>query len=333
MIIILGPGEIAKPKLGVPGKYFWYLVKKISLASRALILLVSLLLFPLEGSSQSYIDVVSASYGYSPNADFERDEGQTDLQHVDLTLLLPFPIKKGPVLITGLNFFVNRLKVAPTSPESISFYSLAPRVGLQFDYGNRWTGTHVIIPRISTAINNSRDGFQWAALQLFQQQKASNTSISLGLYVSEESYGWMLVPVFGGSLGGPNEPWEIRLFLPAQGDVNFRISETLRGGLVFDGLGSTHDFENAQFGKAYMQRIANDLQAYLQFRLGKSLLMAVRGGYSFFRTYRVYQAGDTAGVSIANFFFKDDRTPLNSSVTDGFIGSIRLVYRLTLEKQ
>jgi len=301
------------------------------LVTRPLFLLVLLVLCSLEGASQSYIDVLSASYGYSPEADFEGDQGQTDLQHADFSLLLPFPTKKGPVLITGLNFFLNRLLVAPTSPGSISFYSLAPRLGLQFDYGNRWTGMHLIIPRISTAINNSRDGFQWATLQLFQQQKSSNSSISLGLYISEESYGWMLVPILGGSLGGPDEPWEIRLFLPARGDINFRISDNLRGGLVFDGLGSTHDFENLQFGEAYVQRIANDLQGYLQFRLSKSLLMAVRGGYSFFRSYKVYQAGDKAGISIANFFFKDNRTPLNSSVTDGFIYSIRLVYRLHLE--
>lgn len=301
-----------------------------SLSSRPLLLLILLTLCHGTGSSQGYVDVFSASYGYSPNADYEGDQGQTDLQHASFALLLPFPTKKGPVLITGLNFFMNRLKVAPTSPESISFYSLAPRMGVQFDYGNDWTGMHTIIPRISTAFGNARDGFQWATLQLFQKQKSSNSSISLGVFVSEESYGWMLVPVLGGSLGGPDEAWEIRLFLPARGDINFRISDTLRGGLVFDGLGSTHDFENDQFGKAYVQRIANDLQGYLQFRLGTSLLMAVRGGYSFFRSYRVYQAGDKAGMSLANFFFKDDRTPLNSTVTDGFICSLRLVYRLSL---
>jgi hypothetical protein len=298
--------------------------------SRSLFLLVFLCC--LKGSAQTYIDILSASYGYSPNADFEGDQGQTDLQHADFSLLLPIPTKKGPVLITGVNFFLNRLQLAPSSSESIGFYSLAPRFGLKFDYGNKWTGMHLIIPRISTAINNSRDGFQWATLQLFQQQKSSNSSISLGMYISEESYGLMLVPIFGGSLGGPDEPWEIRLFLPAQGDINFRISDALRGGLVFDGLGSTHDFENSQFGEAYVQRIANDLQAYLQFKLGKSLLMAVRGGYSFFRSYKVYREGDTAGISLANFFFKDNRTPLNTSVTDGFIFSARLVYRLHLNE-
>lgn len=286
----------------------------------------------LLGSAQTYIDILSASYGYSPNADFEGDQGQTDLQHADFSLLLPIPTKKGPVLITGINFFLNRLRVAPTSSESLAFYSLAPRFGMQFDYGNKWKGMHVIIPRISTAINNSRDGFQWATLQLFEQEKTANSSISVGMYISEESYGWMLVPILGGSLGGPDEPWEIRLFLPARGDVNFRISDTLRGGLVFDGLGSTHDFENSQFGEAYVQRIANDLQGYFQFRLGKSLLMAVRGGYSFFRSYKVYDKGDTAGFSLANFFFKDNRTPLNLSVTDGFIFSARLVYRLHLKE-
>jgi hypothetical protein len=300
------------------------------LVFRFLILL--LLLTCLEATAQTYIDVVSASYGYSPNADYEGAQGQTDLQHADFSLFLPIPTKKGPVIITGINFFLNRLQVSPTSSESISFYSFVPRIGLQFDYGNKWTGMHMIIPRLSTAFNNSRDGFQWATLQLFQQQKTLNSSISLGMYISEESYGWMLVPILGGSLGGPDEPWEIRLFLPARGDVNFRITDTLRGGLVFDGLGSTHDFENSQFGKAYVQRIANDLQGYLQFRLGKSLLMAVRGGYSFFRSYKVYQEGDTAGMSLANFFFEDNRTPLNLSVTDGFIFSARMVYRLHLKE-
>lgn len=294
-------------------------------------LLVPLFLCPLEAPSQAYIDVLSASYGYGPNADFGGGQGQTDLQHADFSLLLPFPTKKGPVLVTGLNFILNRLQVAPSSPESTSFYSLSTRLGLQFDYGNNWTGMHLIIPRISTAMGSSRDGFQWAALQLFRQQKSATSSFILGIYISEESYGWMLVPIFGGSLGGPEDAWEINLFLPARGDVNFRISETLRGGLVFDGLGSTHDFEDLQFGQAYVQRIANDLQGYLQVRLHKSLLVAVRGGYSFFRSYKVYQAGDKAGVSIANFFFEDNRTPLNSSVTDGFIFSVRLVYRLHLE--
>ena len=292
--------------------------------------LLLLLLSMHMGLSQTYIDILSASYGYSPNTDFEGARGQTDIHHADLALLLPVPLKNGPVLITGINMFFNRLQVAPSSPEPIAFYAIAPRVGLRLDYGNGWSGMHVLIPRVSTALNNARDGFQLAFLNLFEKQKAANSSLSLGLYISEESYGWMLVPVFGGYLGGPDAPWEIQLFLPARGDVNFRITPALRGGLVFDGLGTTHDFQNAEFGPAYMQRISNDLQAYLQFRLGGSLLLAIRAGYSFFRSYRVYDVEDTAGISIANFFFNDTRSPLNSSVNDGFIFSLRMVYRLHL---
>jgi hypothetical protein len=292
----------------------------------------TLLLSGYPGISQSYIDLFSASYGYSSNADFEGGQGQTDIQHADLSLLLPVPLKKGPVLMTGMNLYLNRLQVAPTSPESIAFYSFAPRVGLRFDYGNGWTGMHLVIPRLSSALKNARDGFQLATLHLFERTKPGETAFSLGLYLSEESYGWMFVPILGGYLGGPEEPWEVRLYLPAQGDVNFRISRSLRGGLVFDGLGSTHDFENSQFGPAYVQRISNDLQGYLQFKVGASLLMAVRAGYSFFRSYRVYDARDKAGLSVANIFFNDTRTPLNRSVTDGFIGSLRLVYRLHLAK-
>ncbi len=300
------------------------------MAYRSLFLLLFLFVSHL-GTSQSYLDIFSASYGYGPNAGYEDGPEETGIHSADITLLLPVPTRKGPVLITGLNFFVNRLRPDPGSPENISFYALAPRLGLQFDYGKGWTGTHVLIPRLSTAFSNARNGLQIAALQLFQKQKPSGNSFSLGFYSSRESYGWMLVPIFGGYFSGANGAWELRLFLPAQGDLNFRLAEQLRAGLVFDGLGSTHDFENVQFGRAYVQRIANDLQGYLQINLGKSVLLAARAGYSFFRSYRVYEAGDTAGVSIANIFFRDDRTPLNSSVSGGFICSVRMAYRFHLQ--
>lgn len=277
--------------------------------------------------AQSYLDIVTASYNYSPPATFQASDAKTDIQHADITISLPFPTESGAILLPGLNTTINRLQLDPNRPEATALFSVALHLGARFNYGNNWSGTHYLIPRISTAFQETRDGFQIATLQLFEKQQSTDSSYGFGLYLSEESYGWMLVPLFSFYLKGPDNQYEIRLFLPSRGDINYRLTDRLRAGLNFDGLGTTHDLESPQFGPSYVQRVSNDLQGYFRFDLTPSLLLAIRAGYSFFRTYRVYEAGDTAGVSIANFFFKDNRTPLNQTVDDGFIFGVRIIYR------
>ena len=298
---------------------------------RSLLICFSSLLCILNGLSQTYIDVFSITYGNSPETVYQESDDKTGVQNAAFNLTLPFQTGDGPVLLTGLNAFTNRLRLDPASTQSTGLYSISLELGARIAYGNNWTGTHYLIPRISSSFQAPRDGFQLATLQLFEKQKSVNNAFSIGVYLSEESYGWMVVPLLGFYHRDPDDLWEIRLFLPSRGDLNFRIAERMRAGLYFDGLGSTHDIDNAQFGRAYVQRISNDLQGYLQFGLTKSLLLGLRGGYSFFRSYRVYDEEDTAGISIANFFFNDNRIPLNSSVNDGFLWSLKLTYRLHLE--
>lgn len=278
-------------------------------------------------SAQSYVDILTASYNYSPPTTFEISDSKTDIQHADITLSLPIPANSGTILLPGLNTTINRLQLDPGSTEATSLFSLALHLGARFKYANNWSGMHYLIPRISTAFGESRDGFQIATLQLFEKQKSANSSYGFGVYASEESYGWMLVPLLSFYLSDPDKKYEVRLFLPSRGDVNYRLSKGLRAGLYFDGLGSTHDLDSPRFGPSYVQRISNDLQGYLRFDLTPSLLVAIRAGYSFFRSYKVYEAGDTAGISIANIFFNDNRTPLNQTVEDGFIFGLRIFYR------
>jgi hypothetical protein len=276
---------------------------------------------------QSYLDIVTASYTYSPPANFEFSGQKTGIHHADINVNYPVPTESGPILLPGLNTTINSLQLDPQSPGSTELFTVAALLGVRLNYKNNWSGTHYLIPRISTAFAEARDGFQFAALQLFEKQKTADFNYGFGLYVSKESYGWMLLPLFSFYIKGPDNQYEVRLFLPSRGDVNYRLAERLRAGLNFDGLGNTHDLGSPQFGSSYVQRVSNDLQAYLRFDLTPSLLLALRAGYSFFRTYRVYEAGDTAGVSIGNFFFDDDRTPLNQSVEDGFIFGLRIIYR------
>lgn len=291
-------------------------------------LLGALLLFgSLRICAQSYLDLITASYNYSPPSNFEISDETTSIQNADVSVSLPFPIEDGPILLPGVNMTVNRLNLDPESPEATTLYAAALHIGLRMNYGNDWSGTHYLFPRLSTAFQESRAGLQIATLQLFEKQKSSHSSYGFGVYASKESFGWMLVPLFSFYYQSPDKQYEVRLFLPSRGDVNYRLTDHLRAGLYFDGLGASHDLQSPQFGASYVQRISNDLQAYLRFDLTPSLLLALRAGYSFFRTYKVYDASDTAGVSIANIFFNDNRTPLNQTVEDGFIFGVRIIYR------
>jgi hypothetical protein len=291
-----------------------------------------LLLGSLQIRAQSYVDLITASYNYSPPSNFELSDATTAIQHADVSVSLPFPIEEGPILLPGVNMTVNRLNLDPASPQATTLYSAALHIGLRLDYGNGWSGTHYLFPRLSRAFQESRAGFQIATLQLFEKQKSPQSSYGFGLYASKESFGWMLVPLLSFYYQSPDKQYEVRLFLPSRGDVSYRLTDQLRAGVYFDGLGTSHDLQSPQFGRSYVQRISNDLQAYLRFDLTPSLLLAVRAGYSFFRTYRVYDIDDKAGVSIANIFFNDGRTPLNQTVEDGFIFGVRIIYRYHFDR-
>ena len=290
-----------------------------------------LLLGSLHMNAQSYVDLITASYNYSPPSNYEISDETTSIQHADVRVTLPFPIEEGPILLPGANMTVNRIYLDPASPEATTLYSVALHIGVRLNYRNDWSGTHYLFPRLSTAFQESRAGVQIATLQLFEKQKSPDSSYGFGLYASKESFGWMLVPLLSFYYQSPDNQYEVRLFLPSRGDVNYRLTDDMRVGLYFDGLGSSHDLQSPQFGASYVQRISNDLQAYFRFDLTPSLLLAVRAGYSFFRTYRVYDVDDTAGVSIANIFFNDSRTPLNQTVEDGFIFGIRIIYRYNFD--
>ena len=293
---------------------------------RGLIVVLIILCAPV-ALSQTYIDLVTASYNYSPPASFEFSDQNTNIHNADISLTLPVPLKKDVVLLPGLSTTVNQLSLDPDSNGSTGVFKVGLQLGVRIPYANNWSGLHYLIPRISSALNEYRSGFQIATIQLFEKQKSPNATYGFGIYASEESYGWMLVPLASFYLKDPEGRYELRIFFPSRGDVNYRLTDQLRLGLYFDSLGSTHDLQSPQFGSSYVQRISNDLQAYLRFDLTPSLLLAVRAGYAFFRSYRVYDSRDTAGVSIANFFFNDNRTPLNRTVGDGFLFGVRFIYR------
>ncbi|MDC6354037.1 MULTISPECIES: hypothetical protein [unclassified Robiginitalea] len=281
------------------------------------------------GHGQEYVDVLNLSYGISPETGYEAGPGETRIDHADLNLFMPIPLSEKTALITGALGTLNRLKPYPGS-ESMALYNLGGLLGLNIEHLNYWSTLHLLIPRQSSSFQYGRTKFQLGTLQLVQKKLATHKNFSFGFYMNTEEYGIMFVPIGGYYYRHPDDLWEFSALLPSRGDINLRIVPRLRAGLTFDGLGSSFPIENADFGKAYVQRISNDLSAYLQYRLTPSLIFAVRSGYSLNRSYRIYAADDKVAISIANIFIRDPRTVLNESIRGGFLFNFRFTYRFHL---
>lgn len=278
---------------------------------------------------QDYLDLMSLIYFRTPSAGYDSGSGHTQLSTLDLNLLMPVPLNDRTALLTGLNGLITYLEPAPQS-EQVGLYTYALPAGVSFDYGNGWTSSHMLLPRITSAFDQERRAFQFGTAQLIQRKLSPTRSWGFGLYFNTEEQGPLVVPLFSYFYRSPGGKLELNALLPSRADLNIRFHPKLSGGLAFDGLGNSFAMDLAPYGRSYVQRSSNDLSLYLQYPLAPSLLFSVRGGYSFFRSFRIYDAGDTVHFSFMNIFFDDPRTPLNDSIRDGTFFSFRLVYRFYL---
>ncbi len=290
----------------------------------ALLLLATPVLY-----GQDYLDLMTVAYGRTPSTGYDAGEGQTTLSTLDLNVLLPIPLTDRTALMTGVNGLVNRLELAAQDPET-GLYTLALQLGINHDYGNGWASTHLVFPRISSAFDQDRSAFQIGTAHILQRKKSPLHSWGVGFYLNTEELGPMLVPLFTFFYRSPSGKWEFNALLPSRADLNVRLFPKISGGLAFDGLGNTFAMEMEPYGKSYVQRTSNELGLYLQYAVTPSFLLSVRGGYSFFRGFRVYDADDTVRFSFTNFFINDPRTPLNESIRDGAFFNFRVVYRFFL---
>ena len=280
-------------------------------------------------SAQEYIDLFNVSYSITPETRYDAGMGNTRIQQAEANLLLPIPINPHIAVITGFMGNLNRLEPDPDDP-ALSVYSAGALLGFNLEHGGGWSSLHVAIPRVASAVEFGRTQFQFGTLQLLQHNSSPLKHISFGAYLNAEEFGLLVVPLFGFYYRKPDDSWEVSALLPSRAEWNFRVSDRYRAGLAFEGLGSSYPIRTENYGEAYVQRAANDLSAFLQYRPVPSLLFTLKSGYSFFRSYRIYDADDRVDISFANVYFKDPRAVLNRSVSDGFFLNFKFIYRYHL---
>jgi len=285
----------------------------------------------MTAKAQNYIDIGSISYANTPSNKFENSSEQTRLEELDLKLIFPVVINEKDVLLTGL--YVNRIQVQldPDISENTNLNSINLLLGLNQTYSEKWSATYVLLPKISSDLNElSGKDFQLGLLSLFNYTKRSNLNYKIGLYANTERYGLSVFPLLGLYYQSPNKKFEANLVMPYFADVNYQLFEKTKVGLNFDGSGPSYNMNKRLYidKDTYAVKSSQELFAYLMFQLGTSIYVKPKLGYSIFRTYEVFENNDKVDFSFASFEVGDNRTQLNTNFKDGAIFKIELVYRV-----
>ncbi|MFM1877797.1 MAG: hypothetical protein RLZZ241_663 [Bacteroidota bacterium] len=289
------------------------------------------LLFWANGHTQNYLDLLTVGYSTTPNTGYDSalSNTQTRITNMDLNLLLPIPLSKKTAILTGFNGYMNSLNLSPDGPKT-ELYTAAVQLGLNKTYTNGWSSTHLLFPRKTGAYNQKRFSYQIGMANLLQKKLSNGNGWGFGFYMNTEEQGLLFVPLFSYFLRAESGLWEFNALLPSRADFTFLLDHKIRAGIGFEGLGNSYATTLEPYGDSYVQRSSAEVSPYLQFPITKNLLLNVRGGYAFFRGYRVYDTSDTVKFSFLNLFINSSRTPLNASVDDGFFFGLKLFYRYYL---
>jgi len=293
-----------------------------------------LLFFSFTGYSQQYIDLAKFHYANTPINQFDSATHGTRIQEYGLDLTVPIVLDSSKTIITGLYAESVSTQTAPTNSNLTSVYSTMLKIGMNFKYGDKWEGTYIFLPKISSDFKNiGASDFQYGAYALFKYKKHSNLNYKFGLYYNSELFGPFLVPILGFYYLNKSEKLEMNFNLPIAADINYKMKDWVRVGLNFSAFVRTYHLNEPYNNNPdnYLTKTTNEIFGYLQFHFTKSLILQTKVGYSIGRNYRIYDIKDRITWGMSAFKFGDDRDQLNTDFSDGMILRAKLIYRYHIE--
>lgn len=287
--------------------------------------------FALAASAQNYIDIARFSYGNTPLNNFENTSEKTKVVELGLQLTFPIVLNEKTVILTGISADRSRLQLDPEFTDYTALNKVRLYAGLNQVHSEKWTGTYVLLPSISSDFETiTKEDFQIGLLTLLAYSKNKNLKYKFGFYANTEKYGLLFTPLLGLYYLSPNKKFESTLLLPGQADFNYQLGKKTALGVNFDGLTSSYNLHETIYVTKgqYVVRSSNELYTYLQFQLGKSLVAKTKLGYSISRTYKVFNNDDKVDLSMGSFYIGDNRTQLNTNFEKGAIFKVELLYRV-----
>ena len=292
-----------------------------------------LLVIPLIAGAQEYVDVLKIGYGQTFKNEFEGANDNTYVKSFEADLTYPVVIHENHALITGVNFSRNNLELFPGA-DFTSLYSTTLKLGLASTFGEKWSSTVVLLPKIASDYKEiTGDDFYFGGIALLKYQKTDHLKYRFGLYATSEAFGFFTTPIIGWYYLSPNNRFEMDMSLPIAADVNYSFGSTTLG-IDYFGIGrSFRLYGNASESSAYVDLSSLEFASYVQFNvLQKSILLRAKLGYATC-DYEVYADGDTIDLGLSAFSFGDDRTQLNPDLNGGIFLKFEAVYRFHLKKE
>ncbi|NNJ88650.1 MAG: hypothetical protein HKP53_04560 [Eudoraea sp.] len=284
--------------------------------------------------AQDYLDLASFSYTTALNRSFEDLPNDKAIQEWNLTLDAPIVLSPKTALITGITAGSIRVGLYPSSAPITNLYTLSLRLGWNTVYSEKWSGTYLIVPKISSDFTSGfRNGKQIGFIGLLTNTKSARLKYMYGLYTNTEEFGFLIVPLAGIYFKSSNDLWTANLLLPARADINYRFNDNTSTGISFDGLGSSFSIQNTGFSDHYVTRSSLEFYGYGEFKVSPNLFLRAKFGYSYARNYRVYSQDDQVRLSLVGIFFGNKAASLNTDLEDGFQAKAQLIYRFDLSNR
>ena len=279
---------------------------------------------------QNYIDILSLTCSTTPSNSFKESATRTSIDDYQLDISLPIPLNSRTYVLTGLNLNKTSLTLHPLASRH-SLYRYGLDIGLYRVLSEKKGLTFIVRPQVcSDQKSLELDDTQWGILALYSTKRRENLKYSYGLYYKQEYYGPLFVPLFGIYYLNSSGRWEFNIMAPINMTCYRHLSTKAALGVQFEGFGTTYKLYDSFSGdsRSYVARTTNELFGFYQYSIWKSLVLKIDLGYSFFRSYKIFDRTDTVNFSLASIYFGDDRTVLNTAFNDGFIFRAGLKYRL-----
>ncbi len=272
--------------------------------------------------AQDYVDVARLEYEHGSR---NRVDGRTSdirFSEVALDLNLPLVVNDRLAIVTGVLAEVTSVANAVVDT-TVVVHGHAFKAGFNHKHSQKWSGTYLLLPKVSSDLESvgGRD-IQIGVLALLKYGHRPGKNFRFGVYANDELSGPLVVPIIG--YYGIHGRWELNAALPINADVNYRFLNRLRIGAQFKGIYKSYDLES--FQPAYLEKVNNELGAYLQMHVD-NWNFRLLAGHSIARKIREFSADDQLDFAISAVRFGDRPEP-PPSTQDGILFRLAVIYRI-----
>lgn len=285
--------------------------------------------------AQEYVDLLKLSYSVSPNNQFDSTDQSTTIHEYSAEALVPIPLKNGNAIITGLVYEQQTLRPGPSVPEPIKLHVINPRLGINWNHNEKWSGQYLVLPQIASDLTEPLAGhdFQMGAIALLSYKKSKDFHYRFGAYYNSALYGPGTFLIAGFYYKSPNEKWTFDFTLPIWADINYKISDSWSVGIRQDDMLRSYYLNDPLFTNddEYIVQLTPNTFAYLQLAVAKNYIFQFKVGHSIGRHYRVFNVGDQIDLGFTGININDDRNQLSTDFENGLIFQFRFHYRFFLK--